>query len=73
VTEQQVTACVFGSTCIPSYSGRSNGVPLLRRFFARLTVLPLQCFDWCHAPYFRNFDDGANTVDRCVSPFSAKR
>jgi len=32
--------------CIPFYSGRSNGVPFLRRFFVRLTVLPyLQGFE----------------------------
>jgi len=57
---------------IPSYSGRPNGVPLLWKFFVRLTFLLLQGFEDTH-PIFRNFDDVANTGARCCSPLSAKR
>ena len=33
--------CFRLDLCIPSYSGRSSGLPFLRKFFVRLTVLPL--------------------------------
>jgi len=56
--------CFRLAVWIPSYSGRSNGVPFLWRFFVRLTVLPLQFLEV-------NFDDVANTVARCYSPLTA--
>ena len=73
MTELQVTAYFFRlAVCIPPYSRMSNGVVFLRKFFVRLTVLPLQGFEVTH-PIFRNFDDAENMVARCFSPFSAKR
>jgi len=35
--------------CIPSYSGRSNGVPFLQRFFVQLKVLLLQGLEVTYA------------------------
>jgi len=36
------------AVCTPSYGGRSNGVPFLRKFFVQLTILPLQGFEVTH-------------------------
>jgi len=59
--------------CIPSYSGRSSGVPFVRNFFLyNFTLLPLQGFEVTH-PDFRDFDDAENMVARCFPPLSAKR
>ena len=43
-------ACVFGSPYALNLIARrrSNGVPFLRKFFVRLTVLPLQCSEITH-------------------------
>ena len=55
--------------CIPSDSGRSGGVHVLRRFlYYRFSVSRLLN----HLLYFRNLDDIMNTVGRCFL-FSAKR
>ena len=59
MTELQVTACFWFDLCIPSYSGRSDGVPSLWRFSVRLTVLPLQGFEVTH-PIFHDVTNVAN-------------
>jgi len=62
VTELQVTACVFEfDLCIPSYSGKSNSVPVLRKFFVRLTVITRL---WSHLLHI--FEDVANKIVRQV-------
>ena len=43
--------CFRLAVCIPSYSGRSNGVHFLRKFFVRLTVLQLQGFEVTHPTF----------------------
>ena len=46
--------------CIPSYGGRSKGVPFLLKFFVRLKYdLPLQGFESTHPV----FDDVANVAN----------
>jgi len=64
--------CFSFELCSPRYSGRSDGVYCLRRFFCmncRFVVTRLLN----NLPCFRNFDDVTNTVTRCFSLFSIKR
>jgi len=40
--------CFRFELCIPSYSGRSSGVPFVRSVVVRLIVLPLQGFEFTY-------------------------
>jgi len=73
VTELQVTARVFRSTYSVHLTAKGLAVcPFSGTFlydlpFCRYIRL------WSHPPYFRNFDNVANTVAKCFSPLIAKR
>jgi len=63
--------CFPFELCIPSYSGRSDGVHFRWMFCMNYRFAVTMLLN--HLPYFRNFDDVTNTVARYFSVFSIKR